>query len=84
MKDTTGKFHLSIYFDQEMRDCEIKRVYPDQYEFDEDERKDEILPRFIPEEAEKILRAPTWKLALVRDMIPFMMTEDDKEVKETD
>jgi hypothetical protein len=30
------------------------------------------------------LRAPAWKLALVRDMIPYMMTEDDKEIKELD
>ncbi len=41
-----------------------------------DEAKN-VLPEFIPEEAEKILRAPAWKLALVREMIPYMMTEDD-------
>ena len=31
LKETTGEFHLSIYVDQELRDCEIKRVYPDDY-----------------------------------------------------
>ena len=43
-----------------------------------------MLPQFIPEEAEKFMRAPAWKLAIVREMIPYMMTEDDKEVKELD
>lgn len=43
-----------------------------------------MLPQFIPEEAEKFMRAPAWKLAIVREMIPYMMTEDDKEVKESD
>ena len=66
LKGTLGKFHLSIYIDQDLRNCEIKRVYPDSYEFTQDERKDDVLPEFIPEEAEKILRSPTWKLALVR------------------
>ena len=84
LKGTTGEFHLSIYIDTDLRDCEIKRIYPDSYEFTKDELKDEVLPEFIPEEAEKILRAPAWKLALVRDMIPYMMTEDDKEIKELD
>ena len=31
LKEKTGEFYLSIYVDQELRDCEIKRVYPDDY-----------------------------------------------------
>lgn len=42
------------------------------------------MPCLIPEEAEKIMRAPAWKLELVREMIPYMMTEEDKGVKEFD
>jgi len=49
---------------------------------DKNESKDEILPYFIPEEAEKAQVAPTWKLELVREMLPYMMTEEDKEVKD--
>ena len=31
LKGTIGDFHLSIYVDQELRDCEIKRIYPADY-----------------------------------------------------
>lgn len=36
------------------------------------------MPKFIPEEAEKVQVAPTWKLELVREMLPYMMTEEDE------
>lgn len=36
------------------------------------------MPHFIPEEAEKIQVAPTWKLELIREMLPYMMTEEDE------
>ena len=33
---------------------------------------------FIPEESEKLAStAPTWKLELVRDALPYMMTDED-------
>ena len=47
-----GKFYLSVYFNQALRDVQIKRVFhPD----DENSAKDEQLPFLIPEEAEKIV-----------------------------
>jgi len=40
--------------------------------------KDEILPFFIPEESEKLASScPTWKLELVRESLPYMMTDED-------
>lgn len=81
MPGTLGELYLSIYIDDELRDCEIKRVF---HPLDKNEANDRILPSFIPEEAEKFLRAPAWKLALVREMIPYMMTEEDKGIKEFD
>ena len=33
---------------------------------------------FIPEESEKLSStAPTWKLELVREALPYMMTDED-------
>jgi len=33
---------------------------------------------FIPEESEKLSStAPTWKLELVRESLPYMMTDED-------
>jgi len=70
-----GDVYLSIYFNQAMRDVECKRVF---HPLDTNEAKDEVLPYFIPEEAEKGNPVPTWKLELTREMLPYMMTEEDK------
>lgn len=78
----SGEFYLSIYIDQHIRDVEIKRVF---HATDRNELKDEILPFFIPEEAEKISnRAPTWKLTLVKESLKYMVTDDDDEAFESD
>lgn len=69
---------MSIYVNQDLRDVDIKRVFGPG---DKNEGEDEILPRFIKEEAEKQFTVPSWKLELVREMLPYMMTEDDLEVK---
>ena len=46
-----GKFFLSVYFNQRLRDVEVKRVF---HPADKNSAKDEVLPYFIPEEAEKL------------------------------
>lgn len=57
---TRGQFCVSLYVNQYLRDCEFKRVFhPD----DPNEAGDEVLPQYIPEEAEKLQsRTPAWKL----------------------
>lgn len=41
--------------------------------------KDEILPYFIPEEAEKIVnQTPVWKIKLVKESLKYMMTDEDE------
>lgn len=59
-KNKRGKFFLSVYFDQGLRDVEIKRVFhPDA----PNTKGEAILPNFIPEEAEKIVsQTPLWKI----------------------
>lgn len=75
LKGMTGDVFMSIYFNLPMRDVECKRVFHPQ---DKNESKDAVLPYFIPEEAEKLAgNAPTWKLELVREMLPYMMTDED-------
>lgn len=66
---------VSIYFNQYLRDVECKRVF---HPLDTNTANDEVLPYFIPEEAEKVSTVPTWKLELVREMLPYMMTDEDK------
>lgn len=46
-----GEFFLSVYFNQRLRDMEVKRVF---HELDRNTKEDEVLPFLIPEEAEKI------------------------------
>lgn len=74
IKGMTGEVFISIYINQKWRDVEIKRVF---HPADKNEGKDEILPYFIPEEAEKSGACPSWKLELVREMLPYMMTDED-------
>ena len=72
---TEGKFHLSLYFNQLLRDVEVKRVF---HPIDKNLNKEEFLPFFIPEESEKLSAStPTWKLELVREALPYMMTDED-------
>ena len=55
-----GTFYLSAYFNQRLRDVEIKRVF---HPLDPNTKNDQILPNFIPEEAEKSINStPLWKI----------------------
>jgi hypothetical protein len=75
MNGVEGKFHLSLYFNQLLRDVEVKRVF---HPNDKNINKEEFLPYFIPEESEKLSAStPTWKLELVREALPYMMTDED-------
>ena len=70
-----GEFYVSIYVDQPLRDVEIKRVF---HPNDSNPNKEKVLPLFIPEESEKIsARAPTWKIQLCKESLPYMMTDED-------
>ena len=73
-----GEFFLSIYINCDLRNIEIKRVFGPG---DNNEGEDEVLPQFIKEEAEKQFTVPSWKLQLAKNMLPYMMTEDDTDVK---
>jgi len=60
IKGKTGDFFLSIYFDQFLRDVNVKRVF---HANDKQAGKEEVLPTFIPEEAEKLVnQTPIWKI----------------------
>ena len=73
MGSQTGDLYLSVYFNQYMRDVEIKRAF-----HPSDKSLEEVLPYFIPEEAEKLVsQTPLWKLQLVRESLKFMMTDED-------
>jgi hypothetical protein len=53
MPKAKGDFFLSVYFNQALRDVSIKRVFhPD----DKNKGKEDVLPYFIPEEAEKLVK----------------------------
>lgn len=70
-----GKFFLSVYFDQRLRDVDIKRVFHPE---DLNSAKDEVLPYLIPEEAEKLAnQTPVWKIKLVKESLKYMMTDED-------
>jgi hypothetical protein len=70
-----GDVYMSIYVDQPLRDVEIKRVF---HPKDYNPNKEKMLPTFIPEESEKIsARAPTWKIQLCKESLPYMMTDED-------
>ena len=69
-----GKFFLSVYFNQALRDVNIKRVF---HPNDMSSAKEQVLPFFIPEEAEKLVnQTPAWKIKLVKESLKFMMTDD--------
>lgn len=49
---------------------------------DQNTAKDQVLPYFIPEEAEKIVnQTPVWKIKLVQESLKFMMTDEDTGAK---
>lgn len=71
-----GVFYLSAYFNKRLRDVEIKRVF---HPMDNNSRRDEVLPYLIPEEAEKLVnQTPLWKIALVRESLMYMMSDEDQ------
>lgn len=51
VEGTLGDVFINIYINQNLRDCLIKRVF---HPKDKNLAKDEVLPKFIPEEAEKV------------------------------
>ena len=72
---TVGEVFLSVYFNCNLRDMCIKRVF---HPSDKNTGNDAILPTLIPEEAEKLQqRVPSWKLELVAESLPYMITDED-------
>jgi hypothetical protein len=72
---TLGEFYLSVYFNKALRDMCIKRVF---HPNDKNSTKEQVLPEFIPEEAEKITnQTPLWKIQLVKESLKYMMTDED-------
>ena len=58
-----------------MRDVNIKRVFHPE---DKQAGKEDVLPYFIPEEAEKLVnQTPVWKIQLVKESLKYMMTDED-------
>lgn len=55
-----GAFYLSVYFNQRLRDVDVKRIF---HPLDTNTKGDAVLPNFIPEEAEKSIDStPLWKI----------------------
>jgi hypothetical protein len=70
-----GEFFLSVYFNQQLRDMQIKRVFHPE---DKMANKELVLPTYIPEESEKLVSStPLWKIKLVKESLAFMMTDED-------
>ena len=70
-------FYLSVYFNQRLRDVNIKRIFHPQ---DTNSKKDEVLPQFIPEEAEKLVnQTPLWKIKLVKESLKHILTDYEKK-----
>ena len=71
----TGEFFLSVYFNQALRDVELKRAF---HPNDKNAKKELVLPKYIPEESEKMdLITPVWKIQLVKESLKYMMTDED-------
>lgn len=65
-----------------MRDVSVKRVFA---ETDKQCGKEEVLPYFIPEEAEKLVsQTPLWKIQLVKESLKYMMQDEDTGAVESD
>lgn len=72
-------FYLSVYFDIPLRDVHLMRTF---HPADKQKGKEMTLPTFIPEEAEKCATAcPLWKIELVKESLPFMITDEDEGIK---
>ena len=55
-----GTFYFSIYFNQPLRNVEVRRVFHPQ---DQNTKRDPVLPALIAEEVEKKTRqVPAWKV----------------------
>jgi len=75
MAGQTGKLSMSVYLNKPMRDCKVRRVFNPE---DKKEYEDRTLPFFIPEESEKCSsRAPTWKMLLCKESLPYMISDED-------
>lgn len=75
LEDKRGDFFLSVYYNQNLRDVQCKRVFHPE---DKQAGKEQVLPYFIPEEAEKLSnQTPLWKIQLVKESLKFMMTDED-------
>lgn len=71
-------FHLSVYFNDIMRNVTCKRVFHPE---DKNNGKEQVLPTFIPEESEKCFKnTPLWKIQLVKESLKFMMTDEDEDI----
>lgn len=78
----TGEFFLSFYFNQALRDVELKRSF---HPNDRNAGRESVLPVFIPEESEKMsLITPVWKIQLVKESLKYMMTDEDAGVANSD
>jgi hypothetical protein len=76
IKGGKGDFFVNVYFNQQNRDVLCKRVF---HPNDKQAGKEDVLPYFIPEEAEKLVnQTPIWKIKLVKEMIKYMMTDEDQ------
>jgi len=78
----TGQFFLSLYFNQALRDVEVKRAF---HPADKNAKKESLLPYFIPEESEKsATTTPLWKIQLVKESLKYMITDEDAGAANSD
>jgi len=78
MPQIKTEFYLSCYFNSQLRDMCIKRVFHPQ---DKQAGKEQVLPYYIPEESEKLVnQTPLWKINLVKESLRYMMTDEDQGV----
>ena len=76
LENKRGDFYLSVYYNQNLRDVQCKRVFHPE---DDQATQEEQLPYLIPEEAEKLSnQTPLWKINLIKDSLNFMMTDEDE------
>ena len=62
-----GTFYLSIYFNQPLRNVEVRRIFNPQ---DKNTKRDQMLPSLIAEEAEKKTKGiPAWKVQFIKESL---------------
>jgi len=77
-----GEFYLNVYFNQSLRDVQLKRIF---HPSDSSKGVEQILPYYIPEESEKLSnQTPLWKIQLVQESLKFMMTDEDTGIPADD